>query len=395
MFNRLMMITRWNITKAINYISLFLCCVAYSCNVVFAIPTPPNQSSENGKPNSFIVNFHCQLNEELCRLAQQGLEKAVHEISRNVQLVRPIIVDGTFESFCHSEESKLSFAEVESIEARNLGKTGISLPATCGTSDGLLGNAAPSAFMSFSQSWADAEYVYPSALAKQLNATWASVQPDISARFNADVRWWFGSGRIKKNQYDFTQVLVHELLHGMGFISSWFAWISQDSLLPAPVKTDLNGMVSGLSLPYIFNKYMWDNIHDVPMHRHAMTLQSALETIPANEYQKWTSAYTSSSASLIAKDLMRVVTSDRGLVFKTKHNVDVLLNTPSTYSKGSSISHLDLASAEGTEDWLMRPKALMGVAMHELPHLQDGFGILGPRNLAILSTLGYTTSLSI
>ncbi|GAB5587894.1 hypothetical protein Unana1_02794 [Umbelopsis nana] len=106
----------------------------------------------------------------------------------------------------------------------------------------------------------DPNYLYPQALAKQLspyNSTqWSTTDgqnADISAEFNHDAylggtnatvaqgwngtgvmpggRFWFqGDPAIRSDQIDMEYIILHELVHGLGFISSWGTYfLGQDS----------------------------------------------------------------------------------------------------------------------------------------------------------------------
>ncbi|KAI8807117.1 hypothetical protein BJ742DRAFT_773349 [Cladochytrium replicatum] len=133
---------------------------------------------------------------------------------------------------------------------------------------------------------------------------------DISAHFNADFGWWFpspddtyGDGfgvpfifnngpsndagnttpggdqappwntiRNGRPAFDFEQVVLHEMIHGLGFMSSWYPWTAEPvinittpsgkqipaptPLLPSWLQTNGSGVITGIGVPFLFNKWM-------------------------------------------------------------------------------------------------------------------------------------------
>ena len=115
----------------------------------------------------------------------------------------------------------------------------------------------------------DPNYGYPTSLIRQYiqNQTEFGTDPDIIARFNSDYNWLLANhtygddipwGDIVKinggfyNQskyvsYDLEQVVTHEILHGMGFISSWLYWNIFDELyFPSYPEYNANGTIIGI-----------------------------------------------------------------------------------------------------------------------------------------------------
>src|SRR6185369_7868264 len=78
----------------------------------------------------------------------------------------------------------------------------------------------------------DIPRIYPQALVKQLNR---QDHPeflgyDILALFNSEANYWFEEydkgGKIGQDQFDFLFVVVHELIHGLGFTTGWGDYIN-------------------------------------------------------------------------------------------------------------------------------------------------------------------------
>ena len=85
---------------------------------------------------------------------------------------------------------------------------------------GVLGSAGPTGFFLLSDG-----RVYPAALAESLCNCEAGVATEIDANFNsAFASWYLGTdGAAPAGQYDFFTVVLHELGHGLGFMSSFQA----------------------------------------------------------------------------------------------------------------------------------------------------------------------------
>ena len=87
--------------------------------------------------------------------------------------------------------------------------------------EGVLGSAGPNTIWT-SFSGAPQSHYYPSALADQLHGSDLDPnEPDIVANFNSDFDWYLGTdGNPPNDQFDLLSVVLHELGHGLGFISS-------------------------------------------------------------------------------------------------------------------------------------------------------------------------------
>jgi len=97
--------------------------------------------------------------------------------------------------------------------------------------EGVLGSAGPNTIWT-SFSGAPENHYYPSALADQLHGSDLDPnEPDINANFNSDFDWYLGTdGNPPNDQYDLLSVVLHELGHGLGFISTKNYEIGEGSL---------------------------------------------------------------------------------------------------------------------------------------------------------------------
>ena len=87
-----------------------------------------------------------------------------------------------------------------------------------GLGSGILGSAGPDSV------WlGDDGYVYPKALAEAICDCEEEPGFEIHANFNSNFSsWYLGTdGNVPSNKWDFFSVVLHELGHGLGFISSF------------------------------------------------------------------------------------------------------------------------------------------------------------------------------
>ncbi len=89
-----------------------------------------------------------------------------------------------------------------------------------------LGQAGPTTYWTAKIN--DYEVLVPQALFKQIpkNATYQLGNFDITADFNSEFSFWFAADEtvINASQVDLEAVIVHELTHGLGFLSNLNDW---------------------------------------------------------------------------------------------------------------------------------------------------------------------------
>lgn len=142
---------------------------------------------------------------------------------------------------------------------------------------------------------------------KELNGT----DPDIVARFNSDFNWYLGTdGKPPKNRQDLVSTVLHEIGHGLGFFGSL-----------RPYDGDATqGIVTSGGIPYIFDHYA-ENISKQKI------LNTDIFKNPSVELFK---ALTGGSLYINSPEIL-----------KYNDTIPGRLYVPSTYSAGSSYSHLD------------------------------------------------------
>ena len=187
---------------------------------------------------------------------------------------------------------------------------------------------------------------YPSALADALSGKSVNdTRPDIVLRINRDAAWNLDySGMHNYRYYDMLSVIIHEIAHGIGFMSSFEA--SGDARLKWGIQNN----------PFIYDYFMIDE---------------AGNNLVNNRF------YTNDS-----EDLLKEVTEkpiyfqiDRGGYSEHKPR----LHTENPFSSGASLSHLSSRQTLTEGDRLMLPSLSLGARYH-----YPGDGVL-----AILFQMGW------
>jgi hypothetical protein len=169
---------------------------------------------------------------------------------------------------------------------------------------------------------------YPLALAEKLAGKELNSlnEDDIFCRFNSKVPWYYGASEsVPLGTFDFTSIVLHELGHGLGFVSSM--------------------RVSGTQGSYGFGT-RFNAIYDKFLQTGDK--KSLVDTLifksPSNPLRN----------ALVSEDLFWVGPNTTSEIKEEK----VLIFAPNPYQGGSSISHLDDAKYGGGKvNSLMTPTA--------------------------------------
>lgn len=241
------------------------------------------------------------------------------------------------------EWTKLQVQAAVDVWAENFeSKVPIYIEATWGRSASfsILGSARPGSYFANFVGAPDPSLWYPSALANALaGKDLDGDNPEMIITVNSLADWYRGGGvGPSKTEYDLQSVMLHEMAHGLGFLSTdsyddFFGYgaIEQPTPYDAYVQTGDGRRLSDLPSP-------------------SLELGEAL-----------TSKLVWSGANGIAAN----------------GGVKPLLYSPKKYEDGSSISHLDETIFDnGTKDAVMSPNLAAGEVFHEpgpllLAMLQD------------------------
>lgn len=196
----------------------------------------------------------------------------------------------------------------------------------------------------------DPEVWYPVALAEAIiGENLNGDDPDIVIQVNSSARWYFGTdGRVPTNKVDLVSVALHELGHGLGFLSS------ADTVNMVEARLGFGG------LPIIYDLFLTDG-----------TTNSELAT-PAN--------LMASSRQLLAAFSNNQLFFDGPAATAANQGRLPRLYAPADFNNGSSVSHLDEnAFPSGTINALMSPRLAWREAIHEP----------GPVALGIMRDIGW------
>ncbi|MDO8952257.1 MAG: hypothetical protein Q7U86_06495, partial [Draconibacterium sp.] len=215
----------------------------------------------------------------------------------------------------------------------------------------ILGSAGPSDY------YADFEFAprrnryYPISVVEKITKAeiTGSSNPDITATFNQEVQWYFGTdGNTPALLYDFVTVVLHEIGHGLGFTGFFF----------------VTGNVGG---------YGNENAGDV----------AAFDIMVINdkhEHLTDTDKFNMPSAALYNAFISNQLFSDSQAAVANNKGNKPRLYAPSTWNDGSSIYHLNESTYPSTtENSLMTHAIGKGEAIHDP----------GPITKGILADIGW------
>jgi hypothetical protein len=195
---------------------------------------------------------------------------------------------------------------------------------------------------------------YPSALANALSGQdLDTTEPDIFASFNSNLgSWYFGTdGNPPSGTYDFLSVVLHEIGHGLGFAGAMY------------LEGSSGGWgVSNPPFPRIYDRFTTDS------NRRLLTN---------------TSVYPNPSTALANALRSGNVYFDSALTNASDGTGRARLYAPSTWSPGSSYSHLNETTyPAGSANSLMTPFLSKAEAVHSP----------GPLTLCMLEAMGWATA---
>ncbi|KAI9314426.1 hypothetical protein BX666DRAFT_453233 [Dichotomocladium elegans] len=203
------------------------------------------------------VNLFCTIEQSFCSKVAEALRDAASMFNEVVNIKNALLIQATYYSFCEKRCANDTF-----------------------------GWGAPSSQFTLPfEDGADLNYIYPQALAKQLapysnTSAWAN--HDIAIEINHDIYMnsinfdqassdgWNGTGipsgglyyfknngtslSITSDQIDIRYIILHEILHGVGFISSWAAYFVNNA---SPFHTLIEGIIDPNELQLVTPSPFW------------------------------------------------------------------------------------------------------------------------------------------
>jgi hypothetical protein len=354
---------------------------------------------------SFRINLSCKAGfgdpnpNKTCAEISNSLVRAATRIERHVFLPTKVTIEVKYQSFCSAPFSS-------------------PLGTPCAAPGNTLGRASPAGMYIFSEKFAadnglDHKYGYPSALAKQYAPSeFSNTSIDIFASFNSDFNWYFGTGNPTwgKSQtinggfynqsmevsYDFEQVAAHEIIHGLGFLSSFGPWSSlNDTFLPSYIDRNGFGEIIGMLPPWIYVKFLADAKHGVWISSYADAIAASFhEALDRGGTSQWEIYFKNTVGHKLGQALAHpngLFSTPYALYFwfnKAGKSKFAVLDTRKQFAIGSSISHLESSIYSTTTSFLMSAYATRGVAMKKMipSSYRHEIGII---ILEMLSSMGY------
>jgi len=161
----------------------------------------------------------------------------------------------------------------------------------------------------------DSDYSYPSALIKQL--TGIETESDILVLFNSDFEWDYDESERGK-KYNLEQTVLHEFLHGLGFLSSWYNWFNVDDtiLIPADITLSTSGDYGIMEKPYIFNKYIVNHVEQQWVSNYQKKIVEDFKHFPEFPFKSQLYRHFKESASYdVAKKVHKIMTTPEAVTF--------------------------------------------------------------------------------
>ncbi|KAI8065587.1 hypothetical protein BC940DRAFT_303770 [Gongronella butleri] len=415
---------------------------------------PYNATLVNGTAaHNVKYQLNCKVDDPFCSKVEQDISIALYEFAQAVHINTTIIIRIDYYSFCNE---------------------------IC--ANDTLGWCTPSSeFILPKQDGVDLNHAYPQALARQLIAPLIPVEKwlptDVTMELNHDfymnavdydgalMAGWNGTGvppgggfwfwndtsfgnyslSIQPNQIDFRYVVLHQLMHGLGFISSWAGYFSSDN---SPFRQLVSGLVPDQELnivtpgmnwqvPFdggptyvtsfqqtlLFDKFLFavncsgDSVLcRTNMSRAAFDMQGFCVDESQAFISDFLDAFSNSTQAKQAHHIYDTLLNPDSLVFvlprptinsslyltdpylSTYTNMTLatnkLLNTQlellddSTGQPAAAISHLDPNTYNGTVDFLMAQGFQSGITLDDL--VNSAYGTL-PYNITYNDTLTNTT----
>ncbi|CAG8530805.1 566_t:CDS:2 [Acaulospora colombiana] len=340
------------------------------------------QESSTNASNMFVIHFTCGIkNSSLCAKVNAALEEAGNIISSTLTLNTPINLNASFLDFC-----------------KNFGKCG-------GSGLVMLGGATPARTIPL-QDDDGLVRLYPQALVKQFQYQHhPQFSPfDITAMFNsAGSNYWFqGDPPICPDQQDFLYVVLHEIIHGLGFASSWQDYINN---VPEALTPDISISSTDDSSKCTFS---FDGFLESAFDKYLVILPTGQRTSAitgelnqfASKNEKFTNVqeiytkFKSSSQYNLALEMMNNSVTPLTLGFLptggTKSSDCIVLETSlHPYEQGSSVSHVSIVTYNSTSDFLMTYLAQRGQNMSSLIDSHGNYkSPIGPELLLFFNTIG-------
>ncbi|GAN01038.1 dolichyl-diphosphooligosaccharide--protein glycosyltransferase subunit 1 [Mucor ambiguus] len=356
-----------------------------------------NKIDTSTQQNNLTFDLTCKASASECQGVSATLSKATDIISDIFQFETPLVINASYVNFCQEYQDCHHDAKYASI-----------------------GQAYPSISYVMMDNTDKMTRLYPQPLLKQYTnmsekPSWT--QYDIEAQFNNEINWYFANNAdpIQSSQTDFLRNVVHELIHGLGFMTSW-----NDDFYEAILPLFDSGKIEHFITPTLLAQ---TNNHQLMSDYSANQPFWGFVEFPFDKYIHFknnnTNSYTSftsitqqlnhfSSSNATFRNMVDLAnawynsdeySSSKRLYTKAVTFLDVLAvidNEPllfletsvNPFSSGSSLCHVDQSQYLNTTEYLMVYLANTGIDITQLEQMFPQ-GPIGPKLLKVMATLGY------
>ncbi|KAI9497547.1 hypothetical protein BDB00DRAFT_951721 [Zychaea mexicana] len=350
----------------------------------------PQQESEA----KMVINYTCHAsNDDECAKVQSLLAKASEIITSVLKFETPVHVNASYLPFC-----------------QKLGQ--------CQDSSGTVstGQAYPS--VSYLMQEENSIRMYPQALLKQYTNLSAQVdwyEYDMNAQFNSEIDWYFedDANSIDKDKTDLLLTIIHELIHGLGFVSAWsddtherFSIYDPEMkkfLTPMPLDPpnelpDVSAAVnseSGVQPFWGFVDFPLDKFFYAHNKVHLAGVTKLLNqwgdgnVMFATILDMVNAWVGDTNFREQAEKLYRSATTRGDItIVIDDEQVMVMETSLAPFQDGSSLTHADESAYASTADYLMCYSAMRGVSLADLSKIHK-LGPIGPSLVRIMAAMGY------
>ncbi|KAL1924207.1 uncharacterized protein VTP21DRAFT_7242 [Calcarisporiella thermophila] len=337
------------------------------------------QERADTQESQFKINFKCRAgNQALCNKAQADFELAGKLLSDSLVLKKPITVDAEFFSFCRE------------------------IDGNCARPNNILGFAAPARM--FPMKDVDGEVrMFPQSLVKQMTDKADFAKDDITARFNSDFPYRFAQDgenapRVR-GQTDFLELIMHEMTHGLGFLSLWGDEVAPGAsrlltpMLNLRIQKDGSAIFTGFS-ESAFDRFMATFPDGSSMTEQTKQLNQFNNGKPFNAKTplELAQAVDQSPQGKIARAMMAKATQFKGMGFvpagKQASDAFFLETSLNPFVQGSSVSHVDQRTHQRNADRLMIFESDPNISF--VQSIQRFGGPVGPELLSVFKSIGYS-----
>ncbi len=210
---------------------------------------------------------------------------------------------------------------------------------------------------------------YATSLANSIAGTELNVGvPDVEMFLNSTVNWYCGtSGTVPAGQYDLATIVLHELCHGLGFLS-----LAKDSSGIGSF-----GMLRSADFYNLVQAFPWPNLD---------TLPSVFDEFLVSGTNQQLDSFPNPSTTLSPKLKSNSVYFNGANAMAANGGVKPRIYAPASFTLGSSITHLNEATyPAGNVNELMTPNGNPAYALHNP----------GPICIGILKDIGWTINPSL